>query len=120
MQMLSVQSAYQFSNNSSMKLEGAYSNNNKNTFSTLDKFNDDGIGLFFSTQQKQIKEQDKYFRDYKYKRVIDTAFALPIDLDEVKNDELKKAQKLDWIKRYMKDAGLDESIQILYDWSERK
>jgi carboxyl-terminal processing protease len=74
----------------------------------------------YKSQQKQIKEQDKYFRDYKYKRVIDTAFALPIDLDEVKNDELKKAQKLDWIKRYMKDAGLDESIQILYDWSERK
>ncbi len=73
----------------------------------------------YKSQQKQIKEQDKYFRDYKYKRVIDTAFALPIDLDEVKNDELKKAQKLDWIKRYMKDAGLDESIQILYDWSER-
>ena len=74
----------------------------------------------YKSQQKQIKEQDKYFRDYKYKRVIDTAFALPIDLDEVKNDELKKAQKLDWIKRYMKDVGLDESIQILYDWSERK
>ena len=74
----------------------------------------------YKSQQKQIKEQDKYFRDYKYKRVIDTAFALPIDLDEVKNDELKKAQKLDWIKRYMKDAGLDESIEILYDWSERK
>ncbi len=74
----------------------------------------------YKSQQTQIKEQDKYFRDYKYKRVIDTAFALPIDLDEVKNDELKKAQKLDWIKRYMKDAGLDESIQILYDWSERK
>lgn len=74
----------------------------------------------YKSQQKQIKEEDKYFRDYKYKRVIDTAFALPIDLDEVKNDDLKKAQKIDWIKRYMKDAGLDESIQILYDWSERK
>ena len=55
MQMLSLQSAYQFSNNSSMKLEGAYSNYNKNTFSALEKFNDDGIGLFFSTQQRQIK-----------------------------------------------------------------
>ncbi len=74
----------------------------------------------YKSQQKQLKEQDKYFRDYKYQRVIDTAYALPIDLNDVKDDEVKKAQKLDWVKRYMKDAGLDESIQILYDWSQRK
>ena len=40
----------------------------------------------YKSQQKQLKEQDKYFRDYKYQRVIDTAYALPIDLNDVKND----------------------------------
>lgn len=54
-QMLSFQSAYQFNSHSDMKIEAAYTNNNKNTFSAIDKFNDDGFGLFFSTQQKQIK-----------------------------------------------------------------
>lgn len=73
----------------------------------------------YKNQQKEIKEQDKYLRDYKYQRVIDTAFALKMDLDEVKSDAVKRAQRVDWIKRYMKDAGLDESIQILYDWSSK-
>jgi len=71
----------------------------------------------YKSQQKAMKDQDKSYREYRYKHVIDTAFALKMDLEEVKNDEVKKAQKIDWIKRYMKDAGLDESIQILYDWS---
>lgn len=73
----------------------------------------------YKAQQKALKEQEKSFKDYKYKNVIDTVMALKMDIDEVKNDEVKKAQRLDWVKRYMKDAQLDESIQILYDWSKR-
>ena len=74
----------------------------------------------YEAQQKSLKDQEKVFKDFKYKNQIDTVMALKIDIDEVKNDEVKKAQKLDWVKRYMKDAGLDESIQILFDWSNFK
>ena len=73
----------------------------------------------YKTQQKALKAQEKTFKDYKYKNVIDTVMALKMDIDEVKSDEVKKAQRLDWVKRYMKDAQLDESIQILYDWTKK-
>jgi carboxyl-terminal processing protease len=73
----------------------------------------------YKAQQKALKAQEKYFKDYKYKNVIDTVMALQMDIDEVKTDEVKKAQRLDWVKRYMKDAQLDESIQILYDWTKK-
>jgi len=73
----------------------------------------------YKAQQLALKAQEKSFKDYKYKNVIDTVMALQMDIDEVKNDEVKKAQRLDWVKRYMKDAQLDESIQILYDWTKK-
>jgi carboxyl-terminal processing protease len=73
----------------------------------------------YKAQQLALKSQEKSFKDYKYKNVIDTVMALQMDIDEVKNDEVKKAQRLDWVKRYMKDAQLDESIQILYDWTKK-
>ncbi len=73
----------------------------------------------YKAQQKALKAQEKTFKDYKYKNVIDTVMALKMDIDEVKSDEVKKAQRLDWVKRYMKDAQLDESIQILYDWTKK-
>lgn len=71
----------------------------------------------YKQQQTELKNQDKSFRDFNYKHVIDTVTALNVDLQLVQNDELKKAQKVDWIKRYMKDVGLDEATQILFDWS---
>ena len=73
----------------------------------------------YKAQQKALKAQEKSFKDYKYKNVIDTVMALKMDIDEVKMDDVKKAQRLDWVKRYMKDAQLDESIQILYDWTKK-
>jgi carboxyl-terminal processing protease len=73
----------------------------------------------YKAQQKALKAQEKSFKDYKYKNVIDTVMALKMDIDEVKTDDVKKAQRLDWVKRYMKDAQLDESIQILYDWTKK-
>ena len=73
----------------------------------------------YKAQQKSLKAQEKSFKDYKYKNVIDTVMALKMDIDEVKMDDVKKAQRLDWVKRYMKDAQLDESIQILYDWTKK-
>lgn len=73
----------------------------------------------YKAQQITLKAQEKSFKDYKYKNLIDTVMALKMDIDEVKTDEVKKAQRLDWVKRYMKDAQLDESIQILYDWTKK-
>jgi len=73
----------------------------------------------YKAQQKALKAQEKTFKDYKYKNAIDTVMALQIDIDQVKTDEVKKVQRLDWVKRYMKDAQLDESIQILYDWTKK-
>jgi len=73
----------------------------------------------YKAQQKALKAQEKVFKDYKYKNLIDTVMALKMDIDEVKSDEVKKTQRLDWVKRYMKDAQLDESIQILYDWTKK-
>lgn len=55
LQMLS--SSVGFNNQKDFKfhLEGAYSNNNTNTYSTLDKKNDDGLGLFLDVNKSKIK-----------------------------------------------------------------
>jgi hypothetical protein len=43
--------------------------------------------------------------------------ALDVDMQGVKGDAIKEAQKLDWLKRYREDAGMDEAVRILFDWS---
>jgi hypothetical protein len=60
LQMLTANAAYQNGQNFEIKIEGAYTNSNKNTFSVLDKKNDDGLGCFFSLNQK-----DFTFKDFK-------------------------------------------------------
>ena len=60
LQMLTANAAYQNGQNFEIKIEGAYTNSNKNTFSVLDKKNDDGLGLFFSVNQKDFR-----FKDFK-------------------------------------------------------
>jgi hypothetical protein len=53
-QMLSASTQYRNSINSVFFIEGAYTNNNVNTLSKLDKFNDDGFGIFISSTQKNM------------------------------------------------------------------
>jgi hypothetical protein len=60
LQMLTANASYQNGQNFELKIEGAYTNNNKNTFSVLDKQNDDGLGLFLSMNQKDFQ-----FKDFK-------------------------------------------------------
>jgi hypothetical protein len=60
LQMLTANASYQNGRNFELKIEGAYTNNNKNTFSVLDKQNDDGLGLFLSMNQK-----DFHFKEFK-------------------------------------------------------
>lgn len=58
LQMLTANASYQNGQNFELKIEGAYTNNNKNTFSVLDKQDDDGLGLFLSMNQKDFKFND--------------------------------------------------------------
>jgi carboxyl-terminal processing protease len=71
----------------------------------------------FEAQQETLRLQDKPLRDYKYRTVCDTVMALQGDLKEAGADAIKLAQKQDWLKRYREDAGLDEAVRILFDWS---
>lgn len=74
----------------------------------------------FEAQQEYLRAQDKPLRDYKYKTVCDSVMALPVDLAAVKGDVMKEAQKVDWLKRYREDAGMDEAVRILFDWTNPK
>ncbi|MDI1233065.1 MAG: hypothetical protein PSX81_02155 [bacterium] len=58
LQMLSTNSIFQINKNTSFKFEGAYSNYNQNTLSSLDKGNDDGFGLFMELKQKNFERND--------------------------------------------------------------
>ncbi|MDA1182370.1 MAG: carboxy terminal-processing peptidase [Bacteroidetes bacterium] len=73
----------------------------------------------FEVQQGMIRAMDKPLRDYKYHSICDTLMALEEDMKDVNNDATKKAQKLDWLKRYREDAGFDEAVQILNDWVDK-
>lgn len=55
LQMLTASAHYQFSKNLDIRTEAAYTNNNTNTYSDINKSNDDGLGLFLSIQQRQFK-----------------------------------------------------------------
>jgi carboxyl-terminal processing protease len=71
----------------------------------------------FELQQEALRAQDKPLRDYKYRTICDTVFALKSDLKDAGTDAIKLAQKQDWLKRYREDAGMDEAIRILFDWT---
>ncbi len=70
----------------------------------------------YSALQNDWQVQAKKVSDYPYSSVVDTLFALPVDLASAEGDEAKLALKTDWIKRYKKDVGIDEAAQILSDW----
>ena len=71
----------------------------------------------FELQQEALRAQDKPLRDYKYRTICDTVFALKSDLKDAGTDAIKLAQKQDWLKRYREDVGMDEAIRILFDWT---
>lgn len=57
-QMLTWTNFFQINPLFKIKVEGAYSNNNENTYSVLDKKNDDGLGLFAELVQSVNKNQN--------------------------------------------------------------
>jgi len=70
----------------------------------------------YSALQQDWQLQAKKVSDYPYQTVVDSLYALPVDLAAAQGDEAKLAVKTDWIKRYKKDVGIDEAAQILSDW----
>lgn len=72
----------------------------------------------FTQQQKELKEEEKKFSDPDYKSVIESIDALQRDLDEVKGDESRVAQRREWPKMYKKDAGLDQAVLLLNDFAK--
>ncbi len=58
MQMLTANTRFKPSEHFEFTAEGAYTNNNQNTYSSLDKRNDDGLGLFLAARQKDLKYKE--------------------------------------------------------------
>lgn len=58
MQMLTAGTTFKPNERFEVTAEGAYSNFNQNTYSLLDKYNDDGMGLFLSARQKDFKYKE--------------------------------------------------------------
>ncbi len=71
----------------------------------------------YAVQQESLEKNDEKFRKYEYKRSYDTVFALKRDLQEVQNDSIKRVQRANWPKPYLKDATLDAALEILQCWS---
>jgi len=71
----------------------------------------------YAVQQESLEKNDEKFRKYEYKRSYDTVFALKRDLQEVQNDSIKRIQRSNWPKPYLKDATLDAALEILQCWS---
>ncbi|MBL7811739.1 MAG: carboxy terminal-processing peptidase [Bacteroidetes bacterium] len=69
----------------------------------------------YTSQQKQLKEQEKSWSDSAYASVITSLVPLQSDLDAVKGDATREAQRKEWLKMYQKDAALDQSIMLMQD-----
>jgi hypothetical protein len=74
-QMLTASTQYTKSKNSVFSIEGAYSNNNVNTLSAIDKFNDDGFGFFLSSAQKDVKWRKFVFNHHSKIEFVNQNFA---------------------------------------------
>lgn len=61
MQMFTASSTLQVNKKTTVKVEGAYSGFDKNTYSTLDKKDDDGVAAFASFNQKGVKIRNFVF-----------------------------------------------------------
>lgn len=74
-QMLTASTHYRHSKNSLFSIEGAYTNNNVNTLSSIDKFNDDGFGVFITSVQKDIKWRNFVFNHHSKIEFVNQNFA---------------------------------------------
>lgn len=75
MQMLSASAMYKASDNLDVRTEAAYSNFNTNTYSDINKSNDDGLGLFFSVNQRNFKYRKLVLNSQLKSEYISSGFA---------------------------------------------
>jgi carboxyl-terminal processing protease len=69
----------------------------------------------YAAQQKTLKEEEKKYTDSSYQTIKRNINPLASDLDEVKGDATREAQRKDWLKMYAKDAWLDQAILLMQD-----
>ena len=69
----------------------------------------------YAAQQKALKDEEKLYSDSAYKPMERKIEALAADLEEVKGDAQREAQRKDWLKMYAKDAWLDQAILMMQD-----
>lgn len=72
----------------------------------------------YTAEMQAKKEDDAKYNNDKYTSVVGTISALKSDLDEVKGDAVREAQRKEWLKAYGKDATFDQAILTLKDLVE--
>ena len=73
----------------------------------------------YTAQQQKLKDEDKAF-DIKYISKGIQIEPLKLDIESAGNDDIKIAQKKDWIKMYTNDATLDQAVFVLKDLNLHK
>jgi carboxyl-terminal processing protease len=69
----------------------------------------------YTAQQKAWKDEEKQYSDSAYKPIDRKIDALSMDLEAVKGDATREAQRKEWLKMYAKDAWLDQAILMMQD-----
>jgi len=73
------------------------------------------LNAYAEQESKRIAENKRY-SDTAYKSSLLDIQALATDLESVKQDEAKTAQRRDWMKPYKRDAMMEQAILLLNDW----
>lgn len=69
----------------------------------------------YAAQQKALKDEEKLYSDSAYKPIERKIEALAMDIEAVKGDASREAQRKEWLKMYAKDAWLDQAILMMQD-----
>jgi carboxyl-terminal processing protease len=69
----------------------------------------------YAAQQKALKDEEKRYSDSAYRPIDRKIDVLAADVESVKGDAVREAQRKDWLKAYAKDAWLDQAILMMQD-----
>ena len=73
----------------------------------------------YAAEQQKIKDEDKAL-NITYTSADKSIDPLKVDVESAGDDEVKIAQKKDWIKMYTNDATLDQAVFVLKDLNLQK
>ena len=73
----------------------------------------------YAAEQQKIKDEDKAL-NITYTSADKSIDPLKVDVESAGDDEVKIAQKKDWIKMYANDATLDQAVFVLKDLNLQK